>query len=264
MSRINEALKRVAGRPVEPQEPHEISPTIEEYPHEPRSGSDGDNRFHSDPGLTAPISAAALGVDVPAGLMRQCQKLASTLQRRRIEGAPKTVAIVSAAMGEGRTSTLLGLALTLTRANAARVLLVDADLCQPTLHHAIHIKPSAGLTELLSGERRKAPLIAVHPSLHVLLAGRQSMNPVEDLGSERLRVLLEQFATHYDWVLVDTPAMCLLPDEAHLLGRLTDGVVFVIGDTTPFTVVERAMGTIAKGCILGTVLKGLAEPPSGP
>ena len=90
------------------------------------------------------------------------------------------------------------------------------------------------------------------------------MHPAVDLGSERLRALLRQCATHYDWVLVDTPAMSLLVDEADVLGRLTDGVVFVVGATTPFTVAERAMTTIGEAHILGTVLNGLAELPSQP
>lgn len=262
MSRIDEALRRAKdGRLAEPQV---AGRSLEEYPHEHRTGLDGD-RSHSDAGLSAvSVSTAMLGLEVPAGLTRQCQRIATILQSRQSQVALKTVAIASAAMGEGKTSTMLGLALALTRTNSSRVLLVDADLCQPTLHEAMRIKQGAGVTDVISGERHKAPPVVVHPSLHVLLAGRASTNAAGDLGSERLRALLEQCAAHYDWVLVDTPAMSLLLDEAGVLGGLTDGVVFVIGANTPFTLAERAMATIGEGRILGTVLNGLMEPPSQP
>ena len=212
--------------------------------------------------FAAPVANTTLPVEIPQNLTRQCQRIAAILRERQSQQNVKTVAVASAARGEGKTSTVLGLALTLTRNNASRVLVVDADLCQSTLHEVIRIKPGAGLIDILSGERHKVSPIAVHPSLHVLLAGRASMHPVVDLGSESLRALLKQCATHYDWVLVDTPAMSLLLDEAEVLGRLTDGIVFVVGATTPFTVAERAMTTIGEAHILGTVLNGLAELPS--
>src|SRR4030095_13538947 len=240
MSRIDEALRRARdGRLAEPPE---VGHSLHEYPHENRAGSDGESISYSSApqSAAAPVSTASLGIEVPAALTRQCQRIAATLQTRQAQAALKTIAIASAAVGEGKTSTLLGLALTLTRTSASRVLLIDADLCQPTLHEAVRIKQSAGLSDVISGERHKAPPVVLHPSLHVLLAGRASTNPANDLGSERLRALLEQCAAHYDWVLLDTPAMSLLLDDADVLGRLTDGVVFVVGAATPFTAAERA------------------------
>jgi Mrp family chromosome partitioning ATPase len=263
MSRIDEALRRARdGRLAEPQE---LGHTLQEYPYETRSGSDGDSSpVIGAEQLGAPVAAVTLAVEIPTGLTRQCRKIAAILQNQESKSAVKTVAFASAATGEGKTSAVLGVALTLTRTYSSRVLLVDADLCQPTLHEAIRIKQEPGLIDILSGERHKAPPIAVHSSLHVLLAGRASTQPATDLGSEKLRALLKQCAAHYDWVLVDTPAMSLLLDEANVLGRLTDGVVFVVGATTPFTTAERAMAMIGEGRILGTVLNGLTESSARP
>jgi len=266
MSRIDEALKRARdGRVAEPQK-IEIGYTLQEYPHEHRTGLDGD--VAPAPVVTVqvapPVSNATLAVEIPQSLTRQCQRIAVILQDRQSQHAVKIVAIASASTGEGKTSTVLGLALTLTRTNAGRVLIVDADLCQPTLHEAVRVKQGPGLLDIISRDHSKAAPVVVHPSLHVLLAGRASTQPAVDLGSERLRALLKQCATHYDWVLVDTPAMSLLVDDADVLGRLADGVVFVVGAKTAFTAAERAMATIGEGRILGTVLNGLAESLSLP
>jgi Mrp family chromosome partitioning ATPase len=189
--------------------------------------------------------------------MNHCQRIAALLRSAQADNGLKTVAIASAARGEGRTTTMLGLALELTRTNSNRVLLVDADLCQPKLQEALRIEQSPGLSDVLSGQRHKAFPVAVHSSLHVLLAGRASTEPAADLGSERLRALLERCAAHYNWVLVDTPAASLLRDEADVLGRLTDGVVFVIGATTPFKAAEDVMSTIGQSRIVATVLNGI-------
>jgi Mrp family chromosome partitioning ATPase len=263
MSRINEALRRARdGRPVEP--PAIGQHGLQEYPHELHSGTAGHPAHLDTPQADASGTSATLSVEIPLALTRHCQRIAAVLQERQAQSGVKTVAIASAAKGEGKTSTLLALALTLTRTSTNRVLLVDANLYHPTLHEAIRIRQGTGVSDIISGERHSVPPIVVHPSLHVLPAGRPSTQPAGDLGSETVRALLKQCASSYDWVLVDTPAMSLLRDDADVLGRLTDGVVFVVGAATPFTAAERAMATIGEGRILGTVLNGLAEAPVQP
>jgi len=265
MSRIDEALRRVMADGT--AEPEKAGSVIEEYPNEHRPNErrqvvDGNTLLLGTAAEhdAAPLSAATLGVELPAGLMRHYQRVAGVMHDVRARNPLKTVAIASAASGEGKTTTLLGLALALTRANSSRVLLVDANLHQPRLHDAVHIQQGPGVIDVISGERHKALPVVLHPSLHVLLAGRASTNPAADLGSEKLRALLQRCAAHYDWVLVDTPAAAQLQEEADVLGRLTDGVVFVIGATTPFAVAERAMAKIGADRILATVLDGLADP----
>jgi Mrp family chromosome partitioning ATPase len=261
MSRIHQALKRTTDE--DPAELPETVTRLDEYPYEQRQGLDGDNRMLAvqDAG---PISAATLGLELPVGRMRHCQRIADTLQAAQVQHGVKSVAIASAASGEGKTTTMLGLAMVLTRSNSSRVLLVDANFCRPTLHDTIRIEQEPGLVDVVSGERNKLLPVVLHPSLHVLLAGRASTHPAADLGSARLRGLLKRCAAHYDWVLVDTPAVSELADEAHVLGRLTDGVVFVIGATTPFAVSERAMATIGEGKILATLLDGFSDPVPHP
>jgi Mrp family chromosome partitioning ATPase len=291
MGRIHQALTRATGG--DPADLEETSFSLDEYPSEHRPRLDGENRQRldgenrllsspvpdvgpisvpsavSDAGPIAvasavrdarPISAATLGLELSVERMRHCQRIATTLQAAQVPNGLKTVAIASAAAGEGKTTTMLGLAMMLTRKNSSRVLLVDANFCRPALHNAIGIEHGPGVIDFVSGERPKAEPLVLHPSLHVLLAGRASMYPAADLGSERLRGLLKQYAADYDWVLVDTPALSQLGDEADVLGRLTDGVVFVIGPMTPFAVAERAMAAIGEGQILATLLDGLSDP----
>ena len=147
MSRIDEALKRARdGRVAEPPK-IEIGYTLQEYPHEHRTGPEGDGaapRRHC--ASRPPVANTTLAVEIPPNLTRQCQRIAAILRDRQAQQHVKTVAIASAATGEGKTSTVLGLALTLTRTNASRVLVVDADLCQSTLHEVVRDQAGSGIT----------------------------------------------------------------------------------------------------------------------
>ena len=72
------------------------------------------------------------------------------------------------------------------------------------------------------------------------------------LTSERMRALLDEAASAFDWVLLDAPPVGLMPD-ADLLAHLTHAVVFVIAaGFTPYALVERAVKELGPDCIIGT------------
>ena len=93
----------------------------------------------------------------------------------------------------------------------------------------------------------------------VLPSGRPGSRPLAGLTSERMGTLLEECASQFDWVLLDTPPVGLLPD-GQLLARLTKAVVFVIAArSTPASVVERALAELAPECLLGAVLNRVED-----
>jgi Mrp family chromosome partitioning ATPase len=92
----------------------------------------------------------------------------------------------------------------------------------------------------------------------VLPAGRVGSNPLGALTSERMRKLVAEAATVFDWVLLDAPPVGLMPD-ASLLVSLTQGVVFVIAaGSTPHALIERAIAEVGRENIIGTVLNQVA------
>jgi len=69
-----------------------------------------------------------------------------------------------------------------------------------------------------------------------------------------MRNMIEHAASAFDWVLIDTPPVGLLPD-AQLVARMSEGVLFVIAaGSTPYALVSRAITTIGSERIVGTVL----------
>jgi len=287
MSRIDEALRRAAGSPaanrqrIAPIEGAEAAAradesTLEQYPHErPPSSNGGDRASRAErdqPGVAALLAGsrgrlASVQADseiklvMSAGpvLVEQYRRLAAALHDAQSERGLRTVMITSARPQEGKTLTAINLALTLSKSYARRLLLIDADLRQPSLHERLGVRNQIGLSEALHAGWHELPLIEVSPLLTLLPAGQPEPNPLAALTSARMRVLLDECAARFDWVLLDTPPVGLLPD-AQLLARLTQAVVFVIGaGSTPFPEVEKAIAELGRECIIGTVLNGLEE-----
>jgi capsular exopolysaccharide synthesis family protein len=189
----------------------------------------------------------------------QYRLLAATLHEAQAERGLKTVMVTSAVPQEGKTLTVVNLALTLSEAYGRRVLLIDADLRWPSVHELLDVACESGLSQSLASTRRALPIVEVTPRLCVLPAGRPETNPLAGLSSERMPAILDEVSAAFDWVLLDSPPVGILPD-AQLVARLVQGVVFVIGaNSTPFPLVERAIADLGRECIIGTVLNGVEE-----
>jgi Mrp family chromosome partitioning ATPase len=74
------------------------------------------------------------------------------------------------------------------------------------------------------------------------------------LTSERMRRVISEAREAFDWVIIDSPPVVLLPD-ANLLGAMVDGAVMVVkAGSTPYDLVQRAIEAIGRDRILGIVL----------
>jgi capsular exopolysaccharide synthesis family protein len=200
-----------------------------------------------------------VSAQVPAVCLEQYRRLAAALHDLQVERGLKVLMVTSALPQDGKTLTALNLAFTLSESYKRRVLLIDADLRRPSLHHLLGLPNDAGLSEVLRSERRDLPTVAVSEHFQVMTAGRTDSSPLAGLTSDRMREMLDRCTEQFDWVLLDAPPVALLPD-AQLLGRLTRAVVFVIGaGSTPFPVVERAIAELGPESVVGCVLNRVSE-----
>lgn len=183
----------------------------------------------------------------------QYRRLAAVLHDAQATAGLRVIMIASAVPGEGKTLTASNLAMTLSESYRDRVLLIDADLRRPALADVFQLKAAAGLIEGLQGDA-KLVLRQVSETLSVLPAGRPTSDPMAALTSPRMRQLVNEAKESFDWVILDTPPLMLLPD-AHLLSSLVDGAVLVVrANSTPFELVKRASEIIGRERITGVVL----------
>jgi protein-tyrosine kinase len=191
--------------------------------------------------------------------LEQYRKIAAVLHEEQVHKHLKTVMITSAVPQEGKTLTLVNLALTLSESYARRVLVIDADLRWPSLHTVLNIPNRRGLSEALREGRHELPFTEVSSHLTALTAGRPGPTPLAGLASPRMGEVIDECAGLFDWVLMDTPPVGVLPD-AHVLTRLVGGVIFVIGaGSTPAATVEQAIADLGTESIIGTVLNRVEE-----
>jgi capsular exopolysaccharide synthesis family protein len=188
----------------------------------------------------------------------QYNKLAAAVHQSQLERSLKVVMITSAVPHEGKTLTAANLALTLSESYERRVLLIDGDLRHPTVHAFFGIPNARGLSDSLAGTG-PLPLIDVTPKLWLLTAGSSGGDPMKTLTSDRMRTLIDDARAEFDWVLVDTPPIGLLPD-ASLVASVADSTLFVVlAGRTPYDLIQRAAEAVGADRILGVVLNGMSE-----
>ncbi len=138
------------------------------------------------------------------------------LQRLREMDNANTLAISSPGPGAGKSLTSLNLALSIAMEVNKTVLLVDADLRQPSLHTYLGLEPRYGLGDYLTSG---VPLekILINPGIgkFVLLpAGKPRHNSTELLASPAMEELVKELKQRYRsrYILFDLPPMLAVAD----------------------------------------------------
>jgi capsular exopolysaccharide synthesis family protein len=197
---------------------------------------------------------------IPRVSVEQYRRLAATLHHAQEARGIRTVLVASALPQEGKTLTATNLALTLSESYRRRVLLVDADLRQPSLHKVFQVPNTSGLSDGLAAfPERKLSLVQLSPVLALLPGGAPEPDPMGALTSARMRRIVTEAAAAFDWVIIDTPPVGLLPD-ANLLAAMVDAALLVVrAGRTPFAAVQKAVEAVGRDRVLGIVLNAV-EP----
>ena len=141
----------------------------------------------------------------------------------------QTLMITSALSGEGKSTSTLGLAVSAAKMHQ-RVLVIDANLRNPSLHSILELSNDWGLSLLLLEDRNSKVndyLQPVHPAIDVLTAGPVPDETVKLLTSGRMKELLEIFTRNYDLVLIDASSI-LDTVDARILASLCNSI-FIVG-----------------------------------
>lgn len=167
--------------------------------------------------------------DPKSPLSEAYSSLRGSLMYSTTEGLPHVLLITSSQQSEGKSTTSFATARALSRVGK-RVLLIDADMRRPSIHHRIGIANEAGLSTLLTTPDADV-MSVVRPSseenLFIITSGPHPPSPSELLASPRMAFILEDLAKHFDSVVLDSPPVLGLAD-APVLSAIADGVAFVI------------------------------------
>ncbi len=169
----------------------------------------------------------------------------------------QTILFTSASKEEGKSTTSCNMAIVFAEAGK-RVLLIDADMRRPTLHHTFQLSNKVGLSNLLLNKGRLQDSVKTSgvAGLDLLLCGQIPPNPAELLSSPTLDTLIDEMKEKYDLVIFDSPPLLSVTDSK-ILANKCDATVLVVNtgrsEKESITKARDALVT-AKAFIMGVVM----------
>lgn len=145
----------------------------------------------------------------------------------------KVINFTSTGASEGKSSTIINLALTFSMMNK-RVLLLDCDLRKPSIHSWLKLNRTQGISDILVYNRmdeyqKYIQSVAIpnnEQKLDVLTAGSKVSNTSELFASEIFKNLIKTVRNDYDVILIDCPPISLITD-AVIISKVVDGTVYI-------------------------------------
>lgn len=208
------------------------------------------------PVLDKGTSPAAAIADPRSAFSEAYSSARTALQFVTPEGVPQNILVTSARPSEGKSTTSLALARSFANLGA-NVLLIDADLRNPSLHRLVGLENNRGLSNYLTGmEWSQVARKTDHKGLSVIPSGPLPPNPAELLAGERLPYLLRQARAHFDLIILDGPPVIGLADAPLLSSRTAATVIVIESGAAKRSVVRIALSRLrlARAKVVGALL----------
>ena len=171
----------------------------------------------------------------------------------------KSVVFSSSVQAEGKSTTTVNVAIVFSQIGD-KVLLLDADMRLPSIHKKMKLQNTTGLSSVLVGsDTFEDAVIHVNANLDVLCSGPIVQNSLELLSSERVKELISELESKYDYVIIDTPPIGVVADSL-VLAQNTAGIVLIARDNvTRYDFIEKsiAQANLVNVNVLGVILNGI-------
>lgn len=182
------------------------------------------------------------------------RRLRTKILQKREENPFKTLLVTSASPQEGKTVTVLNLALSMSLLPSFRVLVIDGDLRKGSLGTCLGVSSQqAGLSNLVDGSAKLEDVVLKSEAIpmHFIVRGNSR---VADAHASQFDVHFRRLAECYDLVIVDSPPVNLLAD-VQLLAKCCGAVLLVARSfVTSRQAIEKAVQELQPYNVIGTVL----------
>ena len=187
--------------------------------------------------------------------------LRTSIQFLALDRSMRTLQVTSPNPQEGKTTTLVNLAVALARSGST-VAIVCCDLRRPRVHEFFGLTNDVGFTSVLLGKVPLAGAVQEVPDqarLSLLASGPLPPNPSELLSSKRTVEVLGSLQAEYDIVLVDSPPVLPVTDALVLSGRVDATLLVAVTGATTRKEAARAVELLCQvdAPLVGAVLNGV-------
>lgn len=195
---------------------------------------------------------------VPFAVVEAYKNIRIHLMSALAEIDGKIVAFSSPNASEGKSTTSVNIAITLSQLNK-KVIILDADVRRATVNKKLHLPNDKGCSDVLSGEVTLEEAIqSYNKHLDVLTSGSVANNPSELFSSAAFDRLLSELREKYDYVIIDTPPINLISDTL-AIAQKCDGLVLIArASVTAYATFRSAIATVKQLNInvIGTIING--------
>lgn len=209
------------------------------------------------PLLKAPMTPARALEDPRSAFAEAYRSVRTALQFSTDSGVPRCLLVTSATPAEGKSTTALTLAKNFAQLGK-RVLIIDGDLRNPSLHRSLGKSNELGLSNYLAGASKATEVIQATdtPGLMFMPTGPLPPNPAELLMGPKMLSLVSIASEKFDQVVIDGPPVMGLAD-APILANLAHGTLLVVeAGETRIGVAKNALKRLyaARAHVIGALL----------
>lgn len=172
---------------------------------------------------------------------------------------PNLILVTSSRPGEGKTFSAINLALSIALEQDKTVLLVDSDVLRPSISKTLQIQHDVGLTDYLLSDKVNVSDIMLSTNvdrLKIITAGRPHHLSTELLASERMEMLVNEFATRYHdrIVIFDAPPLLGVNETPVMASMCGQAVIVVEENHTKLAEIEQAVALLPKDIATGFLI----------
>jgi polysaccharide biosynthesis transport protein len=212
-----------------------------------------------------PSKHAPLFVQEPDSVVAEQYRILYTRINRLIRERPQTIVAVSSALkGEGKTLTVLNLALVAARDFGKKTLLIDGDLKNPALSNYLNLQPQSDLVDVIfkKTDIQSTTIPFERDNLFILPIAKRMNSSSSILSSPQMKETLSMLKEQYDLILIDSPPILSLPDM-NILENLVDVAVLIVrAEKTPRHAVVTAISSLISDKLVGIILNDVRQPLS--
>lgn len=277
---VEKRVPKAVRRASDPRRVAAKSPPQEEY---------AEQQHVAQPRQQAPQRAVALNgpvVSIDRALMRDAglivpeDPVTGLLEEFRIvkrelladarasnDAAARRILVCSPHPGEGKTYCAINLAIALAAERDVEVVLVDADVLNPSVAGRLGFATNEGLMDCLANDLRPEDLTIATDieGLHILPPGTRSLRDAEYLASTRTAEVLDRLTSGAPnrFLVFDTPPALAASPAAELAAYVGQAMLVVRADQTSRAALEDAQQLLSACPDIKLLLNAARFSPSG-